>query len=159
MAAERGKREIVRLLLEARAKVDQADNDGRTPLLLAALNDHAQVVRLLLDRGADANKADNDGETPLHWAAGNGHTETVKALLEAGADAKRKDRNGKTPLQSAEELGKMEMKAYLERAIQDRDERAKMLLLILRTRKNASPDVVMEIMKDSGFGYYYKPSY
>ena len=36
------------LLLGARAKVDQATNDGATPLHVASLQDHAEVVRLLL---------------------------------------------------------------------------------------------------------------
>jgi ankyrin repeat protein len=49
------------------------DNDGRTPLHLAAGQGHARTVQALLDW---------DNRTPLHLAAGQGHARTVQALLD-----------------------------------------------------------------------------
>ena len=45
--------------------VSYRDQDGRTPVYVAARNDHPQVVEMLLAAGADVNAADNYGATPI----------------------------------------------------------------------------------------------
>lgn len=45
--------ECVRLLLQAGAKTDEQDENGLTPLALAARNDDERVVMMLLEAGAD----------------------------------------------------------------------------------------------------------
>ena len=79
-------------LLETASDIDLdcPDDDGRTPLLLAALHDRAAAARFLLARGADAEAVGRwpgppDG--PLATAAALGHVATMDALLEAGASA------------------------------------------------------------------------
>ena len=42
----------------------KANNNGRTPLHLAARNYHRGVIKILIELGADMDKADNDGNTP-----------------------------------------------------------------------------------------------
>jgi len=59
---------VVKLLLEKGAELDSKDNDGQTPLLLAAAKGHEAVVKLLLEKGA---------ESP-HFAAEMGMTEEFK---------------------------------------------------------------------------------
>ena len=59
---------MVRVLLERGADINQATNDGRTPLCIASQQGHVEVVRVLAERGADIKKADNDGATPLQVA-------------------------------------------------------------------------------------------
>ena len=55
-ACEAGDTKEMENLLEAASDIDlnYPDEDGRTPLLLAALHDRAAAARLLLARGADA---------------------------------------------------------------------------------------------------------
>ena len=43
--------------------------DGRSPLHLAALNDHADVADFLLEKGAWVDAYDGDDDTALHLAA------------------------------------------------------------------------------------------
>jgi ankyrin repeat protein len=61
---------MVKLLLDAGAKVDPQDVRGMTPLMASVATDHAspEVVRLLLQKGADANIRSKAGETTLDWA-------------------------------------------------------------------------------------------
>ena len=47
IASAKGRSNIVRLLLAARADVSAADDDGKTALMLALENDHAEVAELL----------------------------------------------------------------------------------------------------------------
>ncbi len=47
LAAARGRSDVVRLLLAAKADVGAANDDGKTALMLALENDHAEVAELL----------------------------------------------------------------------------------------------------------------
>jgi hypothetical protein len=77
IASQNGHEEVVRLLLEANAKVDACCKDGATPLFIAAQEGHVNIVRRLLKAGANVNKRYYDGTTPLIVACQNGHTEVV----------------------------------------------------------------------------------
>ena len=50
------------------ANVDQADNEGHTPLIAASMNGHIEVVKLLIDNNATVNQANDKGYTPLYKA-------------------------------------------------------------------------------------------
>ena len=78
------------LLLGAGAKVDQARNDGATPLFMAAQMGQEVVVRLLLDSGADANicMTEASRHSPLTIAAYMGHQAICELLLAHNADAR-----------------------------------------------------------------------
>ena len=54
------------------ADPDKAREDGETPLMIAAENDHLDVVSALLQGGADVNRVDEDGATALFIAAEHG---------------------------------------------------------------------------------------
>jgi serine/threonine-protein phosphatase 6 regulatory ankyrin repeat subunit B len=82
-ASSYGHQEIVELLLNRGAKMNQAGSNGHTPLMWAI--HHEEIVELLLNRGAKIDQADSDGHTPLVWAGIYGHQEIVKLLLKRGA--------------------------------------------------------------------------
>lgn len=94
--------ELIQVFVEAGAKIDFADGDGRTPLHWAAGAGEVDAVRYLLDAGADPNAMDEFGVTPLAWAAGNGYGEVTALLLEAGA------KPNEAALRLAEEFGTSE---------------------------------------------------
>src|SRR5205823_1867376 len=58
LAAEYGRTDIAKMLLDKGVSVDSIDSIGRTPLLWAAENQHVDVARLLLSHGANPNQAD-----------------------------------------------------------------------------------------------------
>lgn len=103
--------DIVRLLVEAGAKVDALveDTSGCTPLLLAVefyIEEHdrptiAEVIRALVTLGADIDAADSGGRNALAIAAAQNQVDLVRLLLELGADPKRRLGNGRTPLDFA----------------------------------------------------------
>ncbi|KAK8093241.1 ankyrin-1 isoform 4 protein [Apiospora kogelbergensis] len=72
LAAHQGKHSMVRLLLLTRADwstyANAVNNDGQTPLHVAAEQGHLEVVRELLSFGVNASLQDNEGQTALHAA-------------------------------------------------------------------------------------------
>ncbi|GAB1312345.1 Heterokaryon incompatibility domain-containing protein [Madurella fahalii] len=88
-AAKRGDYAMVELLVRSQGPgktLDIPDNQRRTPLCLAVLNDRAAVVRLLIKNGAGPNTRDDKGQTVLHIAAEKGFGEIVQILDEHDAD-------------------------------------------------------------------------
>ncbi len=101
--------EIVRLLLDAGAMVDLADDRGFTPLHCAAghgrVNDRAKdIAATLLAAGADPNARSHDpyGYTPLHEVS---TAAMVRLLLDAGADPSIRSNAGQTPREKLIEDG------------------------------------------------------
>ncbi len=93
--------DVAKVLLEAGAEVDAADEDGVTPLLAATATGRGALVALLAESGADLNQRDPDGATPLQLAAEAGRTEVVAALVRRGADVNATTRGGHNALQLA----------------------------------------------------------
>jgi ankyrin repeat protein len=100
-AAENGRVDVARLLLQYKADNNSQNNEGRIPLHKAARNGHVDVALLLLEHGADANAKDNNLTTPLHLASSYGGLEVARLLLEHGADVEAEDDEGWTPSQVA----------------------------------------------------------
>jgi len=78
--------------------VDQAANNGCTPLFQAAQEGQEKCVELLLGAGAAVDQANNNGSTPLFIAAQEGQEKCVQLLLGAGAKVDQADNNSTTPL-------------------------------------------------------------
>ncbi|XP_066570143.1 ankyrin repeat domain-containing protein 27 isoform X2 [Amia ocellicauda] len=78
--------------------VNSSNQDGFTPLHVAALHGHAPLVALLTRRGANVNARNGQSATPLHLACQNSHLQVVSSLLECNAKLNKKDHFGNTPL-------------------------------------------------------------
>ena len=77
--------ETVNLLLQRGARIGDADNRGRTALMIAAERGHGRIAARLMAVGADRTRRDNDGLTALDLARDAG---VRRAIAEAtpGAD-------------------------------------------------------------------------
>jgi len=73
----------VELLLRRGVDADTPTADGKTPVLLAAVEGHAGIVRLLADYGCDVNRVYEDAMTPLSAAASGQHLATMKGQCPA----------------------------------------------------------------------------
>jgi ankyrin repeat protein len=71
--------------------VDDRDENGTTPLMVAASKGLAQFVRELLSHGADVNAQDLDNWSALICATKAGHLEIVELLVENGADIEHRE--------------------------------------------------------------------
>ncbi|KAK3871520.1 hypothetical protein Pcinc_023328 [Petrolisthes cinctipes] len=112
-AAFKGSAQIVKILLEkvkgTPPGVDVTDNDGFTPLMVAALKGHTDVVKELLGYGADLNaRTSTIGYTALHFASDSLSCRgVVTALLEHGANVNARTKDSATPLHYAAEYNNL----------------------------------------------------
>ena len=67
-AARDGRIEAAKLLIAAKADINQTDANAITPLIMAIVNNRVEVAKFLIEQGADIQSADWYGRTPL-WAA------------------------------------------------------------------------------------------
>ncbi|XP_050707202.1 ankyrin-3-like [Eriocheir sinensis] len=80
-AAWHGRAHLLPCLLGAGISVEGSGTDERTPLMMAAINNHNTTVKKLLSLGADPLAVDNGGWTALHWAAVLGQVECMSTLI------------------------------------------------------------------------------
>lgn len=78
-------------LLYKGAKPGIQDNQGNTPLGIAAQIGWVEGAQLLLGAGAKVDQTNSRGETPLILAVQARNSEMVRLLLSRGADPKRQD--------------------------------------------------------------------
>ncbi|HET9427582.1 MAG TPA: ankyrin repeat domain-containing protein [Allosphingosinicella sp.] len=81
----------LRYLLGHGARPDLQNNEGTTPLLLAAQIGWVPGAEVLLARSANPNLGNNRGETPLILAVQGRHLPMVRLLLSNRADPNRSD--------------------------------------------------------------------
>jgi ankyrin repeat protein len=112
IACSGGSSEIVKLLIENGANVNQAEeSEFHTPLMYASGD--REIIELLLKHGADVNAEDDYNATALTRAAESGRFEIVKLLLEHGANPGVREERGKTAAELAEERGYFEIAALI----------------------------------------------
>ena len=70
-----------------RADLNQAMQDGTTPLHAASHMGHLDVVKYLVEAGADINSSNYEGGTPLALPRQGSHKKVVAYLKRAGATA------------------------------------------------------------------------
>ncbi|KAK1636107.1 ankyrin repeat-containing domain protein [Colletotrichum phormii] len=94
--------QIVKILVDHGASINQEAADGQTPLSRAVVGNHKETVKLMLAN--PKNTADFSTEkvqNALTYAVDNDHVEIVAELLEAGADVNLVDDNGTPRIFSA----------------------------------------------------------
>ena len=85
LAASQGLYNVLELMLNVYSEYDSsflnyANDDQRTPLMLAAMNGYNNIVLLLIKHQANLSQVTNYGVNAMHLAACNGQAETVKVL-------------------------------------------------------------------------------
>jgi serine/threonine-protein phosphatase 6 regulatory ankyrin repeat subunit B len=106
-ASHRGLVPVVQALLEKHAAngkegyIDDASDDGISPLIAASSEGHLEVVKLLLAAKAMVDAKDQDQTTALMAAAARGHVDVCKELVAAGASVNEQNADGHTALMFA----------------------------------------------------------
>jgi hypothetical protein len=101
-SADRGRLDVLKVLLTMRADPGLRTARGATALALAGASGHTECVKALLDVGADPTQATGRSDrTALHGAMRFNRPEVVRALVASGADPDRASLSGVT----ARELG------------------------------------------------------
>jgi len=75
---------VKRLVIDCGVDPNVQDDDGDTPLHLAAWNGYLTIVKFLLEHGADPNIQDDDGDTPLDY--GSNCEEIIEEFMRGGGE-------------------------------------------------------------------------
>lgn len=142
LAAWRGNKEVVEILLNFKAKLPEDSNVlnelvsssvqkgilrlfkividtgfdvKKLPILLndAASGGSKEMIQILIDQGLKINDKDINGWTPLHYAAWNGREEAVQMILQNGGDVNVRNLAGQTAYNIAEWKGNEKLKQIL----------------------------------------------
>lgn len=98
-AAVMGKQRLVELLLKFQeCPVDEPDDTGATPLILATLKGSLEIAEMLIKRGANVNHRNFNGHSPVKYAASKNHKDLLVYLLDQGADPNARDNIGEGAL-------------------------------------------------------------
>lgn len=100
---------VVAKILESNPDLEIKDNEGRTPLMIAAYNGANNMATMLITAGANVNTQDNMQNSPFLYAGAEGNVELLNLGLKHGADFKIFNRYGGTALIPAAEKGHLEI--------------------------------------------------
>ncbi|XP_077121111.1 ankyrin repeat domain-containing protein 26 isoform X6 [Ranitomeya variabilis] len=98
LACANGHLDVVKLLVENKAKLNACDNDGRSPVMKAIQCQHEPCATVLLEHRADPNVVDINENAALHLAALIPSMSIAVQLLEHGANINAMNKDGCTPL-------------------------------------------------------------
>ncbi|CAI9737019.1 ankyrin repeat RF_0381 isoform X1 [Octopus vulgaris] len=101
VCCEKGKKELVNILLDRNTNLSARDNWGQTPLMFCILAGRTEVAKIMLDyRPELINDSDKYGDTCLHFAALNGMLDFMDILFQYNARVNAINQYGFTPLMS-----------------------------------------------------------
>lgn len=111
-AAEYGRDDLIKKLLNIKADINSVSSLGYDSLSLSCSNSHSTTTRLLLERNAIVTHADKDGRTPLVYSIRRG-LDCIANLLEKGADVNVAINTANNPLLNAVECGFIDVAHFL----------------------------------------------
>lgn len=95
-AAMKGKADIVKVLVKAKAEINALDGFGETPLMKAVTAGQTNSTEMLLNKGANPNILSITGYTALHTAVAKSNVNLVRLLLkqkDIDMNVRNKDNN------------------------------------------------------------------
>ncbi len=98
----------VNRLIAAQIPLDQKDQAGQTPLLIAVQRDAQEIASALIAAGADINAQAANLDSPWLLAGASGRTQMLKLMIPRGPDLTLRNRFGGTALIPACEKGHVE---------------------------------------------------
>ena len=105
-SVEKGDAGRVKRAIWMGADVNGKNDDGASPLHLAALRGNVEIVQVLIENKAEVNAVESSSSwTPLFHAADKGYVEIAELLIDYGADLDINDSSGRTALDVAVEAG------------------------------------------------------
>lgn len=72
---------VKEILLSKDYQIDEQNDLGETPLVVATHNNYIDIAKALIDAGADVNKQDNIQDSAYLYAAAQGKTEILSYIL------------------------------------------------------------------------------
>ncbi|XP_054762961.2 transient receptor potential cation channel subfamily A member 1-like [Lytechinus pictus] len=144
-----GRHEMVRKLLKMGADISNVNDENRTALMLAAINDHVETMSILIEHNCDIHAIDKERNTALHVCCDAGHIAAANLLIRAGADQSASNNEGFTPLELAIEREQGEIAAAIIKskdwriAMQSRDE---LMTSPMKALIEKLPDVALLVM-------------
>ncbi|XP_067662108.1 ankyrin repeat domain-containing protein 17-like [Haliotis asinina] len=95
VAADKGQKDVVELLVREGADVSRVNDVGNNALHVACRGGHVDVAEFILSLNrVDVNSRGWRSRTPLMEAAANGRREVVELLMKEGADVSLRDDDG-----------------------------------------------------------------
>ena len=104
-AVRNGNRDMVQVLLWAKADVNARDKHGQTVLMMLSEDVTSEIIWDLINAGAKVNLRDEDGDTALIAVAEVNNVDALKTFLDAGAKVNVSNNDGQTALMMAASSG------------------------------------------------------
>lgn len=121
-AAQRGRTELIAVLLDYGAQLSSQGHERQTPLHLAARYGHMHTISFLLEKGAEIDARDLRNRTPLLRASQHRHDAAVRLLMQNGADVNAEDLFCRTALIFAAGYGaEIQVRELLDAGARDSD--------------------------------------
>ena len=112
-----GHTDIVKMLLEKNAAIDEKNQIGDTALFSAA---NPEIIEALLEKGADINEKNQGGLNAFFCSLGMNQPENVKVFLKHGSKINGKNQYNQTPLMFAAQAGQGKNSAVIRLLLENR---------------------------------------
>ena len=105
---------VKQLITDDKSLIEVLNEQGSTPIMVAANNKQTAIVKLLLKKGANPKAENLHKYQAIHFAAKKGDYKTVKLLIEAGVPVNTPVSDGTLPINFAAWSGDFETTVYVE---------------------------------------------